>query len=123
MALPKQTQVQSYINALKGIAAVVKNELHMKIHLVFAVFALVACGVLRVDYLGWCLVLLCIGAVFAAELFNSALEALCDEVTQEFSPRIKLAKDAAAGAVLVLACISVAVGLTVYIPALLSLVG
>lgn len=119
----KQSQAHSFKVAFQSIGAAFAGELHMKIHLCFAVLALVACAVLRVDVMGWCLVIGCIAAVFSAELFNTAIEALADRVTLERDPLIKVAKDTAAGAVLVLAIASVIIGLAVYIPAGLKLLG
>ena len=119
----RQSQAHSFKVAFQSIGAAFAGELHMKIHLFFAVLALVACAVLRVDEVGWCLVIGCIAAVFSAELFNTAIEALADRVTLERDPLIKVAKDTAAGAVLVLAIASVIIGLAVYIPAGLRLLG
>ena len=76
----KQSQAHSFKVAFQSIGAAFAGELHMKIHLCFAVLALVACAVLRVDVVGWCLVIGCIAAVFSAELFNTAIEALADRV-------------------------------------------
>lgn len=119
----RQSQAHSFKVAFQSIGAAFAGELHMKIHLCFAVLALAACAVLRVDVVGWCLVIGCIAAVFSAELFNTAIEALADRVTLERDPLIKVAKDTAAGAVLVLAIASVIIGLAVYIPAGLKLLG
>ena len=119
----RQSQAHIFKVAFQSIGAAFAGELHMKIHLCFAVLALVACAVLRVDVMGWCLVIGCIAAVFSAELFNTAIEALADRVTLERDPLIKVAKDTAAGAVLVLAIASVIIGLAVYIPAGLKLLG
>lgn len=120
--MKKTSQVRSFAVAFQGIASAFASELHMKVHLVFAIAALVACWVLRVESWGWCIVMVCIGMVIAAEVLNTALEALCDKVSPEFDEHIKVAKDAAAGAVLVLAITAVIVGLTIYIPAFLKLV-
>ena len=114
------SQIESFAVAFQGIWAAFKSEVHMKVHLFFAICALIACGVLQVEPWGWCVVIICIGVVFAAEVLNTAIESVCDKVSEEFDPRIKVAKDAAAGAVLVLAFMSVAAGLIVFIPALLK---
>ena len=119
----RQGQLHSFAVAFAGIGRAIGSELHMKVHVCMAVLALAACALLRVTAVGWCLVILCIGAVLAAELFNTALEALCDKVSADYDPLIKTAKDAAAGAVLVLAIVSVAVGLIVFVPAALRLLG
>ena len=69
----------------------------------------------------WIAVILCIGAVLAAEGVNSAIEALCDKVSPEYDEAIKHTKDLAAGAVLILAVMSVIVGLLIFVPKVLSL--
>ena len=66
---------------------------------VLAGFALV---VLRPDPVWWALVGVMVSLVLAAELFNTALEALCDHLHPEPHPAIKVVKDVSAGAVLVL---------------------
>ena len=119
----KQTQAHSFKVAFAGIGRTFATELHMKIHLVFAIAAIAACAILRVDWIGWCFVLAMVGLVFSAELVNTALEALCDKVCPEYDPLIGKAKDVMAGAVLVLAITAVAVGLIVFIPAGLRLIG
>lgn len=121
--LKKQTQAHSFAVAFASIGRALKSELHMKIHACVAVLALLACWVLGVEPFGWCLVIICIGCVIAAELFNTALEALADKVSPEYDPLIKVAKDTAAGAVLVLAIMAVVVGLVVFVPKLLQLLG
>ena len=119
---PAHPQLASFAVAFQGIGRAIASEAHMRVHLVFAAAALVCCWLLQVDATGWCLVVLCIGAVIAAELANTALEALCDKVSPELDPLVKTCKDTAAGAVLVLAIASVAVGLAVFVPAVLRLI-
>lgn len=120
--MKNQSQAQSFAVAFAGIGRALKSELHMKVHLVFAVAALAACWLLRVEAWGWCVVIVCIGMVISAEVLNTAIEALCDKVSPEYDPLIKVAKDAAAGAVLVLAITSVIAGLVVYVPALTRMI-
>ncbi len=119
--MKRQSQAKSFAVAFAGIGRAFMSELHMKVHLVFAVAALVACWVLQVELWGWCVVIVCIGMVIAAEVLNTAIEALCDKVSPGYDHLIKIAKDAAAGAVLVLAITAVVAGLIVYVPALMNL--
>ena len=119
--MKKQSQAKSFAVAFAGIGRAFVSELHMKVHLVFAIAALIACWALQVESWGWCVVVICIGMVISAEVLNTAIEALCDKVSPEYNHLIKIAKDAAAGAVLVLAITAVIAGLIVYIPALMNL--
>lgn len=58
---------------------------------------------------------LCFGIMLAAELINTAFELLCNEVTEQYSERIRDVKDIAAGAVLVSAIASAVVGLMTFL--------
>jgi len=58
----------------------------------------------------WCALLACIGIVMALECLNTAIEAVCDEMSREYSKNIEIAKDAAAGAVLCAAIVSAVIG-------------
>lgn len=120
--MKNQSQAKSFAVAFAGIAKAFSGEIHMKVHLFFAIAAVIACWFLRVEPWGWCVVIVCIGMVIAAEVTNTAIEALCDKVSPEHDPLIGLAKDAAAGAVLVLAITSVIAGLIVFVPAFVRLV-
>lgn len=64
----------------------------------------------------WCVIVLAIALVWVTELINTALEFLADEVSQERRERIGLAKDVAAGAVLVAALCSVVLGALIFVP-------
>jgi diacylglycerol kinase len=64
----------------------------------------------------WMTLVLCCGLVLAAEAFNTALEELANEVTEERRPRIRRAKDMAAGAVLITAMTAAIVGCVIFLP-------
>lgn len=63
-----------------------------------------------------------IGLVFAAELFNSALENLADHLSPEQHENIKKVKDLSAAAVLVSAITAIAIGCVVFLPKIISLI-
>ena len=63
-------------------------------------------------------VLLCIGGVLSAEMLNSALERLCHYIQPSFNLQIKLIKDMAAGAVLIICIISAIIGALIFLPKL-----
>ena len=56
------------------------------------------------------------GMVMALELVNTAVEAVVDLVTEERHPLAKIAKDTAAGAVLIAAIMAAIVGLIIFVP-------
>ena len=108
---------RSFVYAWQGILSCIKTERNMRIHLCAAFNVL-----LLMPFYGFtrgekALVFLCIGLVTALEAVNTALEAAIDLISTEKHPLAKLAKDAAAGAVLFAAISSAAVGVTLYFDA------
>ena len=111
--------VSSFRFAFVGFMHVLKTQRNMRIHLSAAV-AVIALGLyLGLDWLQWAVLCLAIGFVIVAEMFNTVAEAALDAATANYHPLVKVAKDAAAGAVLVTAIVSFIVGLLVLGPLLL----
>ena len=95
--------------ALNGILFALKNEASFRTQLLAAIAIVTVMVILRPAPVWWGIILLTTGAVLAAELFNTALEKTLDHLHPARHPQIKLAKDAAAGAVLVLGLTAVLV--------------
>ncbi len=101
--------------AAEGVAFAFKQR-NMRIDAGFAVAAVALGFVLRIDAPSWLAIVICIGAVMAAETANTAIEAVVDLVSPEYHVLAKHAKDCAAGAALILAVASVVVAAIVFIP-------
>ncbi|HEY8053327.1 MAG: diacylglycerol kinase [Steroidobacterales bacterium] len=103
--------------ALRGLAYAVRTERSLRLQLLALVLVVAALVVLRPGPLWWALVLITSSAVIAAELFNTAVERLADELHPQDSAGIGLVKDCAAAAVLVasLGAIAVAAALIVHL--------
>lgn len=93
----------------------------MRIHACIAILTIIAAILLEISSMEWCLIVVCIGSVFMAEAFNTAIEKLSDKVSPERDPLIKIAKDVAAGAVLAISIASAVIGLIIFIPRLIIL--
>lgn len=106
--------LQSLKYAVEGIIYCIKTQRNMKLHLVIAVMALLMGVLLRIDRMELIMVIISISMVFICEIINTAVERAVDTATQEYHPIAKIAKDVAAGAVLVSALNSVIVGLLVF---------
>lgn len=104
--------------AWEGIAVTWRTQRNMKVHLSVAAAVVVVGLWLALPPRDWAILALTIGLVLAAETANTAIEALVDLVWPQPHPLAKLAKDAAAGTVLLLAATSVAVGLLILGPPL-----
>jgi undecaprenol kinase len=87
----------------------------VRIHALIAAVVVVAGIVLRFSLVSWALVALAIGLVVAAELLNTAVEAVVDLVSPQDHPSAKRAKDVAAAGVLVASLVALATGIFVLI--------
>jgi len=97
--------------ALKGLAHALRHERSVQVQAVACVLALLALLALRPAPAWWALVALSCAAVIAAELLNTAIEALADHLHPELHARIQLVKDCAAAGVLVAVLGALAVAL------------
>jgi len=114
------SRLRSFRAALTGLGSLLRGEPNARIHAVAALAVILAGFWLEVSRLEWCWLLAAIAAVFAAEALNTALESLADAVHPDPHPGVGRAKDAAAGAVLVVAFAAALVGLLVLGPPLLA---
>lgn len=113
--------VRSFGYAFNGLGRAIRSEQNMKVHIVAAIAAITGGLVLRISVTEFIAVLICIGAVIAFEIFNTAIEKLCDFVSPGHHPQIKIIKDLSAGGVLVMAIISFITGLIIFLPKIYSL--
>lgn len=113
---------KSFSFALEGIVTAFRAERNVKLILGLGLLAIIAGFILEIDNWAWCIVLLLIGLLVSAELINTALEAVVDLCSPDFHALAKLAKDVAAGSVLVLSITAVLIGLIIYGSALIALV-
>ena len=119
MYLNKRTNFFGY--AIKGVRIAWKEEANFRIHVIAALATLVLSWILNISRTEFTVILLTIGTVLTAEIFNTALEEFCDMVKSEHDPHIAKIKDLAAGAVFVSACFAFVVGLVIFLPRVLIL--
>lgn len=113
--------VRSFGYAFRGIGAMLATQPNARIHATATVLAIAAAWWLKVSAAEWCAVVLAIGLVWAAEGFNTAVEALVDLASPEFHRLAERAKDVAAGAVLCGAIAAAITGAIVFVPKILAL--
>jgi diacylglycerol kinase len=106
-----------------GIVQTVKAERNIKIELACAACAVVVSAALALEPVEWALIVVLIVLVLGLELANSAVESLVDLASPDAHPLARHAKDAMAGAVLVVAAGAAASGLLIFIHAALRLGG
>jgi diacylglycerol kinase (ATP) len=93
--------VQSFNYAFEGVIHTLATQRNMRIHYVASALAMLACVVMGVTRVEFALVVFAASFVIAMEMVNTAVEAAIDVTTTTFNPLAKVAKDVAAGAVLI----------------------
>ncbi len=113
---------KTFKNARKGLRIVLKSERNIRIHFLVGALALL-CGVaLELSATRICLVLMAISLVVGFEMINSAIEFSLDAVFHnKYSTLVGMAKDISAGAVMFATFVAIAVGLIIFIPAIINL--
>ena len=110
--------IQSFNYAFEGVIYVLRTERNMRIHFAIATAVLVLAFAYEVTRLELIALLVVIALVLITEMINTAVEAAIDLTTTSFDPLAKLAKDIAAGAVLVASVTAVVTGYLVFSPKL-----
>lgn len=114
---------KSFGYSIAGLKYAYKYEQSMFIHFI-ATFLAIAMGfILQITAFEWLITFLVIGLVLAGELINTAIEAVVDMVTLEFHPLAKIAKDCGSAASFILAMMAGVLGLIIYIPHIIDLLG
>jgi diacylglycerol kinase (ATP) len=106
--------LDSFNYAFEGIIHVLRTQRNLRIHFIVAVVVLIAALLVNVSKIELVALLISISFVLLAEMINSAIEGTIDAVTTSFDPNAKIAKDIAAGAVLIASANAVVVGYLVF---------
>lgn len=107
--------IESFKYAVDGILDVFRTQKHMRFHFITVVLVLLVALLYDLSKRDMLILLFTISLVLMAEMFNTAIEAVVDMVTQSYHPLAKFAKDAAAGAVLIATVTAIMVGLMLFI--------
>lgn len=106
----------SFKYAFEGIITTIKEERNMFIHFLIAIIVVITGVYVRLSLNEWLICLLLFALVFSLELINTAIENTVDLVTTKKNKKAKLAKDAAAGAVLIAAIFASIIGIIIFLP-------
>ena len=108
--------IKSFRDAFNGIGFLIRTERNFQIHLVAFVIAMGAGFYFHIGTRQFLIILLVSALVFSLEGINTAIEKLCDEVTQERKESIRVIKDISAGAVLIAALFALVIGVMIFFP-------
>jgi diacylglycerol kinase len=112
---------KSFGYAFQGVSLFFRNERNGRLQVLIACFVLLAGILFSISITEWLIIFLFMALVLSLEMLNSALEKLCDLISPDWHPQIKVIKDMAAGAVLWSSIMSIIAGLCLFIPKIIEL--
>ena len=121
--MKKSKFVFSFGYAISGIVHAVRENRNMQIHLLIALLVVLAGFFFRVKKDEFVDLAVMIILVLSAEMINTALEEMTDLITTEHRQEAKVAKDVAAGMVLVVSIGAAIIGIYIFIPYVLAYLG
>lgn len=99
--------LKSFQYAFRGIILCIENERNFRIHIVIAIYTLILAIILKLNRIQFAILFLTFGSVISMEAINTAIERIVDIISPQHNDLAKIAKDVAAGAVLINAIISI----------------
>ena len=114
--------IKSFGYAFDGLKYAFKYEQNIIVHLIATIIVAIAGFLLQISLFEWIIIVMAVGLVVATELINTSIEAIVDLSCNEINSLAKIAKDTAAGVVLVFAITAAIVGLIIFVPKIIELV-
>jgi len=105
---------KSFLNAFRGVFLMLKSERNFQLEVLAFFINIILIFYFQLSNIDTILILIVSFGVLSAEIFNTAIEKICDFIQPEFDKRIGFIKDISAGAVILMAILSVVVGVLVY---------
>ena len=119
----KENFSNTFKNARKGMRLSIKSERNIRVHLFTASLVLVTAYCLNFSIVKFCILLLTIAGVISAEMFNSAIEFSLDAIFHNrYCRMVGMAKDIAAGAVMLVTISAVMIGVLLFAPPIIQLI-
>lgn len=119
----KQNFSNTFKNARKGMRLSIKSERNIRVHLFTASLVLVTAYCLNFSIVKFCILLLTIAGVISAEMFNSAIEFSLDAIFHNrYCRMVGMAKDIAAGAVMLVTISAIMIGVLLFAPPIIQLI-
>ena len=115
-----RARIRSFRFAFEGLNSFFATQHNAVIHLLMTILAFVAALFFNVSKAETVAIVIAAGFVWAAELFNTAIEKLADTISEDFHPSIKFIKDVSAAAVLISAIAAFITGAIIFLPKILA---
>ena len=116
----RQFNLQSVLNILKysinGIVSYAKDGKSIILYVLGLIAEIILGFAFKVNGLEWILIICMFGIVLSVELLNTAIESVCDAVTKEYNPLIKIAKDCGSAATFVIFIVILILNVIIFYP-------
>jgi len=119
----KRNFITSVRDCFNGLSFIMANENNFKREIVLAIITLIASYFLEVSKHEFIIIILVIALVIVCEIFNTAIEKVVDLYTKEYNEIARIAKDVSALAVLTMCFFAVIVGVIIFVPKIIELIG
>ena len=103
-----------------GFKSFFKVESNAYLHAIATIVVIISGFMFKIELAEWLWLSLAIAIVFLTEMFNSAIEELCNLYTPEINPKIKIIKDISAAAVLTATFLAIIIGVIIFKPYLFN---
>lgn len=110
-------------NSFNGLKNFFKYERSALVYLLAFAFTVGAGIILQMSMMEWILIFFVLFTMLASELLNTAIESICDLVSPEYNPFVKIAKDSGSAATGVLTILWLIVILIIYVPKVVEVIG
>ena len=117
-----QRKINSFRYTFTGLRIAWVEESNFRFQVVYGILTIFLAFILDLSQIEFLIVIALVGLVLTAELFNTALEELCDKFQPTHDPHIAKNKDLAAAAVFVSAVTAFVAGVIIFLPHLLKLI-
>ncbi len=114
-------RLKSFEYAIAGVKHTLFTQHNILIHITLAITAIVLGFLLKISNIEWVAIIIVIGLVMSAEIFNTAIEELVDFISPQKNKKAGIIKDLAAGAVLVLSIAALITGTIIFLPKIIQI--
>lgn len=113
--------IQIINNALSGLGFYAKDGKSIIIYVVCFIVEVVSGFIFNIDGKEWILIICILGVILSVELINTAIESVCDLITKEYNPLVKMAKDCACAATFSIFIVAVILNIIIFYPKVVGL--
>lgn len=114
-------RLKSFEYAIAGIKYTLLTQHNILIHITLTIIAVILGFLLKISNIEWVAIVIVIGLVISAEVFNTAIEELVDFISPQKNKKAGIIKDLAAGAVLVLSIAALITGIIIFLPKIIQI--